>query len=96
MFVDIHVLASERSTVMAQRFIDIWLANFNEAAIEYEFPKYSDQPLAVFLSATDLIKKLIETPEEPHSIYWNNPKDNIIRSGAFCFLRFAQCFQKRT
>ena len=85
MLTDLYVLASERSTLVAKNFKNIWLADFDEAASEYEFPQYTDEPLGVYSSATDLIEKLIKNPNEPYSIYWNNPQNGSVSNGMLFF-----------
>jgi len=85
MLTDLYVLASERSTLVAKHFKDTWLADFDEAASEYEFPQYADEPLVVYSSATDLIEKLIKNPNETHSIYCNNPRKDSVSSGMLFF-----------
>lgn len=84
---DVYVLASERSTAIAKRFIDTWVSDFDETASEYEFPQYSDKPFVVYSSPTELIQKLVEVSNEPHSIYWNNPKSDILMNGMLFFTK---------
>ncbi len=85
MVIDLYVLTSERSTAVAKQFINNWLVDFNESASEYEFPQYSVKPTVIFSSVVELIEKLIANPNEPHSIYWSNPKQETLRSGMLFF-----------
>ena len=85
MLQDIYVLAKERSVQYAHRFIDAWAKGFEEVAIEYEFPQYSDEPKSVYLNPKDLIEQLVQDPKEPHAIYWHNPQNSIVSSAMLFF-----------
>ena len=85
MLIDLYVLASERSALVAENFKSAWLADFDEAATEYEFPQHVDEPLAVYSSVADLIGKLIANPNEAYSIYWNNPRNGPVSNGMLFF-----------
>lgn len=85
MLTDIYILASERSIAVAKKFITTWLSGFNESASEYSFPQYSSKPEAVYSSVDKLLNILMKASNEPHSIYWNNPKNDSVRSGMLFF-----------
>jgi hypothetical protein len=71
---DLYALAGERSHDVVRRFRDRWLTSFEPSAAEYEFPQYSDRPDAVYSSPWELIDRLLAAPEQPHSLYWRNPR----------------------
>ena len=69
---DLYALAGERSYEVVKRFRDRWLTSLEPSAEEYEFPRYSDRPDAVYRSPWELIDRLLAAPEQPHSLYWSN------------------------
>ncbi len=85
MLIDIYVLASERSNEIFDLFINSWMRGFIEVADEYEFPQYSEKPQAVYSTYKKLVNKLMDAPQEPHSIYWRAPNKDIVKGGMVFF-----------
>lgn len=69
---DLYALAGERSYEVVKRFRDRWLTSLESSAEQYEFPRYSDRPAAVYRSPWELIDRLLAAPEQPNSLYWSN------------------------
>src|SRR5436309_12543617 len=53
---DVHVLALERSAVVAERFLDTFSADREQSAADYVFPQYAEQPSVVLMSAAEAIR----------------------------------------
>jgi hypothetical protein len=85
MLIDVYVLASERSSKYAYRFLDTWTKGFEQAADEYEYPQYATKPDIVLTEPKSLIERLIEDPTQPYSIYWSNLHDDLISSAMLFF-----------
>ena len=85
MLLDIYVLAAERSKEIFDHFTNSWLRGFIEVANEYEFPQYSGKPEAVYSTFRELVDRLINAPQEPHSIYWRAANGGAVRSGMVFF-----------
>ena len=82
---DIYVLAKSRSSDYIQKFSERWVNELEEAADEYEFPQYSNDPTMVFTNAHALIEKLIHCRQESYSLYWTNPKGVDVSSTMMFF-----------
>ena len=82
---DLYVLAPERSKKVVQDFLFRWANGFEECADEYEFPQYSESPEKVYRSPLDLIERLISDRKAPHSIYWRNPRKELISMAMLFF-----------
>ncbi len=82
---DVYALAPERTEDTADRFRSAWLRGFRETADEYEVPRNSDQPEAVYTSVDDLIRMLVTSPAEGHAVYWRNDQPGSIRTGMLFF-----------
>jgi hypothetical protein len=71
---DLYALAGERSREVVGRFREHWLAGFEDSEVDYMFPRFADEPEAVYASPWDLIDRLLAEPTQPHSVYWRNPR----------------------
>lgn len=85
MLQDLYALAPERTEAAAGRFRAAWLDHFAETADEYEVPRHSDAPDAVYTSADDLIRLLVAHPALEQAIYWTNTRDGLVRTGMLFF-----------
>lgn len=74
--VDIYLIQKSRSKSMGVDFLNAFLPFREESADEYLIPKYSDNPIAEFDNAEDLMTFLEFNPECTQSIYWRNTDEN--------------------
>jgi hypothetical protein len=82
---DLYALAGERSREAVRRFRDQWLTGFEESAVDYEFPQYSDRPDTVYSSPWELIDRLLAEPAQAHSLYWRNPSPGHVQHAMLFF-----------
>ena len=68
-----------------ERFTREWLGGFVPTANDYELPRYASDPTVVYDSADELIDVLLERPDEPHGIYWENTGDGPVSTAMLFF-----------
>lgn len=69
-FYDVYVLSDDRSKATVVQFLDRFLPEREETAVDYPVPRYSDAPEICLDSADELLSYLERHSDEPHSIYW--------------------------
>jgi hypothetical protein len=69
---DCYVLAPRRSAVLVAQFLGRFLPEREQARDEYEAPRFSDSPRAVFRDAAELAAYCEAHPDEGHAAYWRN------------------------
>jgi hypothetical protein len=69
-YADIYVLARDRSIRSAEKFLDEFLPERENAADEYELPQYADKPEAVFKIPGPVLKQCEEKPNLEYRFYW--------------------------
>jgi len=69
---DSYVLVQGRSFDLVMQFLDRFLQQREQAAAEYEVPRFSDTPRFVFRHAVDLMAYCAKYLDEPHAIYFRN------------------------
>lgn len=67
---DIYVISEKRDLKTINEFLNEFLPARDEAADEYEFPQYSDNPEIIFRSAEEALRKSIDDCELDYRIYW--------------------------
>lgn len=83
---EVYVLASGRTRDAVERFTREWATpSFEPAASDYELPRWADDPIAVYHCAEELIDVLLQRPEEPYGIYWQNTGDGPVRMAMLFF-----------
>lgn len=80
--VDCYFLVENRNPETILRFLNMFLPENRESAVEYGIPMYSDQPDFVFSDVSLLLEYLFEQKDLVYSIYWSNRiPDEPIRHG---------------
>lgn len=69
--VEIYVVSNGRSLEASLRFLNHFLPLRAQAAEEYPYPEFSDEPEQVFDSAEALMERLQQEPGEEYGIYWD-------------------------
>src|SRR5262249_30277922 len=69
---DLYVLARERSTATAERFLTEFAPDREVSADDYCFPQNANEPDLVLTSPTDAIRYCEAHPEESQSFYFRN------------------------
>lgn len=82
---DVYVLSEARTGDGVQRFTTDWLHGFVPVAEDYEFPRWSDEPVRVYDSVDELIDVLLERTSEPYGIYWRNGGEGSVTAGMLFF-----------
>lgn len=82
-FADCYVLTDKRASTFIASFLNTFLPDRKQAAMQYHVPQYSEHPTHVLHTAEALIQYLEQHPTEPHAIYWLNAEEATLR-GAMC------------
>lgn len=82
-FADLYVLTYRRTKEYITAFLDRFLPQREEYVDTYELPQFSEHPVIVFSSASQLMDYLEHAPYSVHAIYWYNPQEEPIRA-AMC------------
>jgi hypothetical protein len=81
----VYVLAPARSMANVTAFRERWLEGFEQSADEYEFPQYAASPDHVHASPWPLIDELLRETDEPHALYWHNPRAGEVGNAMLFF-----------
>lgn len=73
---DIYVIKKTRSKKLAIDFLNHFLPNREESAVDYVIPQYSENPIHEFDNAEDVMSFLETNPECSQSIYWGNTDES--------------------
>lgn len=71
-FNDIYVLAPERTTASARRFLEDLLPNRKPARAEYQFPEHAEQPNVIFDDPFEAIHYACAHLDQAQTIYFSN------------------------
>jgi hypothetical protein len=71
-YYDVYVISRERTAEVALRFLDTFVPEREQSAVDYEFPQYSEQPNTVFQSASEAIHHCEAHPDAAQSFYFRN------------------------
>ena len=71
-YADIYTLSTKRTAEFVKAFVDHFLPEYEESAVEYEIPQYADQPEIMFYTAPDLIEYCCTHLSAVQTIYWHN------------------------
>ena len=71
-YFDVYVMAWERTTGVANRFLDKFVPKREQSAVDYEFPQHSEQPTTVIQSASEAIRHCEAHPDAAQSFYFRN------------------------
>ncbi len=83
--IEVYVLCKKRSTSLLEKFLNRFLPNRKEAAEDYSYPQYDENPEKIYSNISDLLKKLEMETLVDYSIYWNNITNCPPFTGMFFF-----------
>ena len=83
-YADCYVLSEKRTSAFILSFLDTFIPNRQESAVEYEVPQFAETPKIVFKTAFELMEYLTINKEEIHTVYFSNTDKTDVK-GAMCF-----------
>lgn len=84
-YYDVYVLCAERSSLSFDKFRSAFLTDTEEAAAEYEFPRYAETPEFITKDLSVILERLYLEKKEDYAIYWRIGVDRIIKSAMMFF-----------
>lgn len=82
---DIYVIQITRSKQRIDDFLNHFLPNRTESAVDYWLPEYADVPTHEFNNADDLMRFLEINDHFSSRIYWNNTDEQHLNKHAMIF-----------
>ncbi len=70
--IEVYVLCKKRSKSVLDKFLNRFLPKRKEAAEEYSYPQYDENPEKVYKNLSDLLKIIEKETFADYSLYWNN------------------------
>ena len=83
--IEIYVLSSERTSKLVCRFLELSAPERTEAAEDYPWPQYADDPKHVYDSSNELLRALERDSHEPYSVYWHVDGDGAVQTAMVFF-----------
>lgn len=75
-YADIYIAVKTRSKQVAIDFLNHFLPDRGESAVEYEFPQYSDKSEYMFEYVDDLMIYLESNNTAEYNLYWHSTDDS--------------------
>jgi hypothetical protein len=85
MLLDFYALAPQRSAEIVTRFLDRFLPDREQSAVDYEVPEHSDNP-SIITNPDAVIKYSVECKSAAQRIYWRRLGDGEPRHAHVFFL----------
>lgn len=71
MYLDVYVLVPTRSNQAIAAFAESFLSGMTEAAEEYVFPQFSDNPGFSTSDVSEVIRRVLADTTAEYSLYWS-------------------------
>jgi len=82
---ELYVACSERTQLMALRFLDHFLPERVPVAEDYPYPELVDRPDAVYTSVDPLFERLEAAPDQGYAVYFSRPESGEPHQGILVF-----------
>ena len=69
-YADVYALAPTHDRATLDRFLARFAPHRAESADEYELPQFNENPIAVYLTADELLPHLFARAAEEYAVYW--------------------------
>lgn len=72
---EVYVLCKARTEMLAAQFLDKFLPHRVALQEDYPFPELVDKPEVIYSDASQVMRRLVATPEQTYSFYWRHEWD---------------------
>jgi len=69
---DIYVISNNRSIESINKYLDHFLPNREESAIEYVYPQFSEKPELITTHVSEILELCVENSNVEYSVYWRS------------------------
>ena len=71
-YIDCYWLSNSRSSAYCKSFLDAFLPEREESAVDYPMPLHADRPSVVYSDVDKLMSYLEDNPNGEYMLYWRN------------------------
>ncbi|MFN6103137.1 MAG: hypothetical protein ACK5EA_01605 [Planctomycetaceae bacterium] len=68
---EIYILCRSRSKAIADVFLDAFGKSRIQAAADYPYPEFADEPEIIYKTPSELIERLEKDCDSSYSVYWD-------------------------